>query len=160
VNRNRRRSVPVAVAAAVLIGCAVVLSGCAAGLGANTATAYNPTLGTDAVVGDMHVDNIVVVDDGNVPELYATLINQSSSSDTLMSLEVSSAQTVVLGSGGVDVPPAGFVTFGQTSTHRALIDGMQAKLGDVVKVTMLFRVAGSVSVSALVTTPSNLIAGS
>jgi hypothetical protein len=156
VIRTRRRSMSVAAAAAVTV---VALSGCAAGLGANTATVYAPSLGTDALIGNMAVDNVIIIDDGSVPELSMALINQGHVTDTLISLQVSGAQSVSLVSGGVDVPPAGFVFFGATGTQRALIDGLQAKLGQVVTVTLLFRIAGSVSVSALVTTPANLFAG-
>jgi hypothetical protein len=37
---------------------------------------------------------------------------------------------------------------------------MKATIGQLVTVTLLFRIAGSVRISALVSTPENLYAGS
>lgn len=155
--RTLARSVWVAVTAVVAV---VALSGCAAGLGADTSTPYSASLGSDAVIGNMHIDNVVVVTDGTVPELYSTLINQGRVTDTLMSVTISDADPVVLPSGGVDIAPSGFVLFGPSGSVRVLVSGMQAGIGQLVTVTMLFRVAGSVSVSAMVTRPENLYAGS
>ena len=156
VNRTRaRRLIVVAGAAASLL----TLTGCGAGLGANTSTPYDPVVGSDAVIGHMYVDNVVVVDDGNVPELEAVLINQGSVPDTLMSLEVTGATDLTLPSGGIDVPPTNFVAIGPDSTQRLVMSTIAAGLGHVVNVTMLFRIAGSVTVPALVLPPSGLTSG-
>ncbi len=156
VIRTRARTLSVAAAAVLAV---TALSGCAAGLGANTSTPYDPALGSDAVVGNMHVNNVVVVDDGNVPELVGVLINQGREVDTLMSLTVSDTDSVTLPSGGVDIQPSNFVVFGPSSQQRALVSGLTATPGQVVTVTMLFRIAGSVSVPAIVTPPQGLVAG-
>lgn len=156
----RTTPVRIAVATVLAVVAALALSGCGAGLGANTADPYNPTIGTDAVIGSMHVDNVVVVDDGNVPELQVVLINQSNEPDTLQSIQVTGVTHVSVPQAGVEVPPTGFVTFGPGAQQRAILDNMQAGLGQLVVVTFAFRVAGTVSVSAMVTTPANLIAGS
>jgi hypothetical protein len=157
VIRTRARTVSVAAAAALAVA---ALSGCGAGLGADTSTPYTATLGTDAVVGNMYVDNVVVVDDGSEPELLLTLINQGRETDTLMSIQMTQAESVSVPSGGVDITPSNFVLFGPTGTERALVTGLTAPLGHVVTVRMLFRIAGSVDVQAMVTTPQNLYAGS
>jgi copper(I)-binding protein len=157
VTRSRARTLSVASAAFLAVA---ALSGCAAGLGADTSTPYSASLGTDAVIGNMHVDNVLVLDDGSVPELSMTLINQGRATDTLLSLEISGAGSVSLRSGGVDIAPSNFVQFGPSGTERVLVNGMTAGLGQLVTVTLLFRIAGSVSVSAIVTTPSNQYAGS
>jgi hypothetical protein len=150
-----------AVAASVLaVVVALALSGCGAGLGANTAQPYDASLGSDAVMGNIHVNDVVVVTDGNIPELEAVLVNQGRIPDTLQSMQVTGVTSVALPQGGVDVPPTGFVVVGPDGTQRVLMSDLQVGLGQLVQVTFFFQVAGRVSLSAIVTTPGNLRAGS
>jgi len=150
----------VAVASVLAAVCAVVLSGCGAGLEAFTSRPYDPSVGSVAVIGSMHVNDVVVVTDGNIPDLMTTVVNQGSAPDTLQTVQVSDSTSVSLPTAGVDVQPTNFVTFGPGSDDRLLIDGLTAGLGRLVTVTYFFRVAGRVQVTAMVTTPGNLFAGS
>jgi hypothetical protein len=154
--RTRLRLAVVSSLAAVSM---LALSACGAGQSAMTARPYQPSVGTDAVIGKIWINNTVVVTDGNIPELATVIVNQSRVPDTLETLQVTGATTVTLPQGGVDIPPTNFVTFGPGGQQRVLMDSLQAGLGQLVTVTFFFRVAGSVSVSAIVTTPNNLNAG-
>jgi hypothetical protein len=154
--RTRRRG---AVASALFVVLALALTACGAGQSANTARPYQPSLGSDAVVGKIWINDTVVVTDGNIPELATVIVNQGRVPDTLESLQITGTTSVAVPQGGVDIPPTNFVTFGPAGQQRILIDSLQAGLGQLVTVTYFFRVAGSVSVSAIVTTPNNLFAG-
>jgi hypothetical protein len=156
-SRGSRLRVTVASVLALVV--ALTLSGCGAGQSANTARPYQPSVGTDAVVGKIWINNTVVVTDGNIPELATVIVNQSRLPDTLESLQVTGATSVTLPQGGVDIPPTNFVTFGPEGQQRVLMSSLQAGLGQLVTVTFLFRVAGKASVSAIVTSPGNLTAG-
>lgn len=150
----------VAVASVLAAVSAVVLSGCGAGLHASTSQPYDPSIGSVAVIGSMHVNDVVVVTDGNIPELMTTVVNQGTETDTLQTVQVTGATSTTLPQGGVDIAPTNFVVFGPSSDHRLLLDGLTAGLGQLVTVTYFFRVAGRIAVTAMVTTPSNLFAGS
>ena len=154
--RTRHRAVVVSALAAVLM---LALSACGAGQSANTARPYQPSVGTDAVIGKIWINNTVVVTDGNIPELATVIVNQGRVPDTLESLQITGATAVDLPQAGVDIPPVNFVTFGPDGQQRVLMSSLEAGLGQLVTVTFFFRVAGSVSVSAIVTTPNNLSAG-
>jgi hypothetical protein len=156
VTRIPRRAAGVAAAAAMA---ASALSGCAAGLGANTTNPYAASNGSVATVGTMNVQDVVVIDDGNVPELSTVLINNGPTSDVLTSVDISSASKPTLPVGGLGLLPGQAVTIGPTGTTRIVIDGLTAKLGQVVKVTFAFRDAGTATVSALILAPSDLTAG-
>ena len=87
------------------------------------------------------------------------IVNQSRLPDTLQAVQITGTTAVSLPQGGVDIPPTNFVTFGPDGQQRVLMNTLEAGLGQLVTVTFLFRVAGKVSVSAIVTTPGNLSAG-
>lgn len=144
-------------AAAVLATSA--LAGCGAGLGDNTGTPYDASNGSVASVGSIAVQDVVVLDDGNVPELSTVLINHGSTSDVLTSVNIASAGKPPLPTGGIDLLPGQAVTIGPSGAQRLVIDGLTATLGQVVKVTFAFRDAGTASVSALILAPADLTAG-
>jgi hypothetical protein len=156
---SRGSRLRVAVASVLAVVVALTLSGCGAGQSANTARPYQPSVGTDAVIGKIWINNTVVLTDGNIPELATVIVNQSRLPDTLESLQITGATSVTLPQGGVDIPATNFVTFGPEGQQRVLMSSLQAGLGQLVTVTFLFRVAGKASVSAIVTSPGNLTAG-
>ena len=157
---TRAARLRLAVVSVLAVLAAVVLTGCGAGLEAYTSHPYDPSVGSVAVIGSMHVNDVVVVTDGNVPELMTTVVNQGTDPDTLQTVQITDTTSNTLSASGVDIQPTNFVVFGPSSTNRILIDGLSAGLGQLVTVTYFFRVAGRVSVTAMVTTPSNLFAGS
>jgi hypothetical protein len=154
--RSRRRTAVGALLAALV---ALLLTGCGAGQSALTSRPYDPSLGSDARVGNMFVNDVVVVTDGTVPELQAVLVNQGSTTDTLQTLQVTNTSSVELPQGGIDVQPVNFVAIGPGGSQRVLLGSLSAGLGQLVQVTFFFSHAGRVSLSAIVVLPNALTAG-
>jgi len=150
--------VPVALAASLGL---VALTGCGAGLDAQTQQPYSPTIGSATEIGPIHVVNVVMVGslDGEIAEVHAGFVNNRAQEDSLTAVSVSGASPVTLPDGPVTVPQYVNVFLGPGGT-RVFVHDMKAKIGDVVTVTFTFRDAGQASVDALVTDDEGLAAGS
>jgi hypothetical protein len=156
VSRTTRRAASVALAA-VLAGAA--LTGCGAGLDAQTNRPYDPALGSDAVVGNMNISNVVVLSSGSagISELTAQFVNYDVD-DALTGVHVTKAAAITLPDGPIPIPRYSNVVVGPSGT-RIFLHDFTGKIGDVVVVTFQFRKAGTVSVDAMVATEVNLAAG-
>ncbi len=157
VSLSTRRVASVSVAALLV---AATASGCQAGFDAYTSQPYAPSNGSIANAGDLRVRNVVVVQssDGGQSELYATFVNNGTSPDALVTASIAGFGTIPLGSGPIAIPALGAVDLGP-SGYRMFVDGLKARIGDVVTVTFQFGKAGDVHLSALVMTSTGLVSG-
>jgi copper(I)-binding protein len=157
VSRSTRTVASVS-AAALLV--AATVSGCQAGFDAFTSRSYAPSNGSVASLGDLRIRNVVIVQsaDGGQSELYATVVNNGTSPDTLVTASISGFGTVPLSSGPITIPPLGVVDLGPNG-YRTFVDGLKYPVGDVVTVTLRFEIAGDVHLSALIMTAEGLVSG-
>ena len=73
----------VAVASVLALVLALALSACGAGRRRTPRSPYNPSLGSDALIGKICDQQRRRLTDGNIPELAAVIVNQSRLPDTL-----------------------------------------------------------------------------
>jgi copper(I)-binding protein len=161
VPRTTRRAVRLAVVPLVALLGLATLTGCGAGIEAQTQQPYSPTVGTTTEIGPIHVANVVIVAsvDGALAELYASFVNNSDQEDSLTSVAVSDSSPVTLPDGPIPVPQYVNVVLGPGGT-RVFVHDLKGKVGDVARVTITFRDSGEETVDALITTEEGLAAGS
>jgi hypothetical protein len=155
VTRTPRRAVA---AAALLALAALVLAGCGAGVHANTATPYSPTNGAFTTVGDVAISNLIVISDPSGDEILGQLAGTGSTPDQLTSISVANAGPIDLPGGPIMVPARGAVQLGGSGTPIP-VEALTVAPGRLVTVTLDFQVAGTVTVSTMVSTLANLTAG-
>jgi copper(I)-binding protein len=158
----------------------VALTGCAAGQRAQTANEYSVVDGASADVGSMGVRNAGITAPtiaagyvkGASATLSMTVINNGKSADTLVSVTTPSAaratlvaptptaanSTAAAAATGITVPADGAVIVGSGSgAGKVTLTNLTTRLvpGQIVPVTMNFRVAGQV----IVQLPVKLVPG-
>jgi len=132
------------------------LSGCAAGFNAATNKPYTPTNGSIVNVGKMAVRSVVVVGNENgsgQADLIAVFVNTGQVPDALTGITVQGADPVTVPGGTLNLP------IGPDQPNRVLLEKLQATPGQLVKIVMTFRDAGTAEVTALVMTPTGLVSG-
>jgi copper(I)-binding protein len=161
VPRTTRRAVRLAVLPLVAVLGLATLTGCGAGIEAQTQQPYSPTIGTTTEIGPIHIANVVIVAsvDGGLAEVYASFVNNSADEDSLTGIAVSDSGPVTLPDGPIPVPQYVNVVLGPGGT-RVFVHDMKGKVGDVAKVTITMRDNGQATVDALITTEEGLSAGS
>jgi copper(I)-binding protein len=127
----------------------LALAGCGASINAATDKPYNPTNGAEAVVGDIHVANLLVVTGIDSAEVYAGIVNSGDLPDALTAVEVEKANPVTVAE-PIILPPSVNVTLGPPGTNRIFLTGFTGKPGDLVDVTLTFRDAGTVTLTTTV----------
>ncbi len=172
VSRSARRVALVAVTA-VLVGLGA--SGCAAGFNATTSKPYAPSNGSVASIGNLRIRNVVIVQspDGSQSQLYASVVSigggpdgygtvagtdVSPAPDALTGIAVTGAAPVAIPGGSITIPPGTKIDLGPSGT-QIILNNFTVKLGDIANVTLSFATAGTVTVSALVMTPTGLVSG-
>jgi len=138
------------------------LSGCAAGFNAATNKPYTPTNGSIVNVGKMAVRSVVVVGNENgsgQADLIAVFVNTGQVPDALTGITVQGADPVTVPGGTLNLPPMVNVPIGPDQPNRVLLEKLQATPGQLVKIVMTFRDAGTAEVTALVMTPTGLVSG-
>jgi copper(I)-binding protein len=160
------------VAAAVTVSAA--LSGCGAGQRAQTANEFSVVDGAAANVGAMAIRNAGVSSPttavgyaaGSSVTLSMTVANNGDGSDTLVSVTTPDASsTKVLGPASAPsfiVPSNGAIVVGSTpGTARITLTGLKYRLvpGQLVPVTLSFKVAGEVTVQMPVKLAPNQTGG-
>ncbi len=156
---RRRRTVVAGTGAAALL-LSTALTGCGAGFNAATSQPYNPTNGTMAQVGDITLQNVIVIQPavGAPLDVQAGIVNIGSDVDVLTAATVSD-KAVTFANGVVPVPLRTNVAIG-TDPNIATVTGVPQTAGQLVTVTFSFRDAGQVAVTTVVAKPLDIIAGS
>ncbi len=145
---------PTALAAAVLA--AVALTGCGAGLDAQTYQERNSADSTDTAVGALAVRDIALLapergelyEAGDDAEGTITVTNKGDQPDTLLEVTSPDAQDVVVLEDGepgeLEVPPLGSTT----DTYSLRVEGLRSDLrpGEYIRMSFRFEESGSVDV--------------
>ena len=170
VRAGRRRPSTRLLAALAVVIVPAAASGCAAGQRAQTANEFSVVDGASANVGSMGLRNAGITAPtspagyvkGASVTLSMTVVNNGDSSDSLVSVSTPSATRATItaptstaaspaatSATGITVPPNGAVAVGAAAgAAKITLTGLSARLvpGQLVAVTMNFRVAGQVTV--------------
>ncbi len=107
------RSVRRAALAGAAATLSIVLAGCGAGFNAQTAQPYQPAEGTNASSGGIVIRNVLVLaDEHGKGELHGVVVNNGTTTDTLVSITQAPPAPPVADAPAVDATP---VTFGKFS---------------------------------------------
>ena len=133
---------------------AVSLSGCGAGLNAETRKLKQVTDGVEATVNtdgnNIKVVNLLVVETTQgAGVLVGTLINSMDQEDTLLGVAINGQVATVTGS-NVLAKNKPVIFEGPSANIKAVVQSLGAKAGQSVQVTMFFARAGEVSVQAII----------
>jgi hypothetical protein len=108
------------------------------------------------------VRSVVVVGNENgsgQADLIAVFVNTGQVPDALTGITVQGADPVTVPGGTLNLPPMVNVPIGPDQPNRVLLEKLQATPGQLVKIVMTFRDAGTAEVTALVMTPTGLVSG-
>jgi copper(I)-binding protein len=153
---HRRARGALVVVAAIAI--TALLSGCAAGLDSTTTQPYDPTNGAQVTVGDINVENLLVVTGIDGGELYGGIVNGGAADDELTAVTVETSPPITLPQ-PIVLPADTNVALGPPGPNRIFIHDLGAQPGQLVHVTLTFRDAGTGETDVLVSTLENLAAG-
>ena len=133
---------------------AVSLSGCGAGLNAETRKLKQVTDGVEATVNtdgnNIKVVNLLVVETTQgAGVLVGTLINSMDQEDTLLGVAINGQVATVTGS-NVLAKNKPVIFEGPSANIKAVVPVLGAKAGQSVQVTMFFARAGEVTVQAII----------
>lgn len=149
MERTRTRAVTALVA---VLAATSVLTGCAAGLDAQTAKPYSPGDGVLATSGDVRVLNaLVVAADGSTTGLVSAGVANTGTSDDRLS-GITSPQGAVALSGDTTIPAGGAISLGNGGSGgpTATVSGLTVKPGDEVVLRLMFSRAEPITVRTLV----------
>ena len=133
---------------------AVSLSGCGAGLNAETRNLKQVTDGVEAPVNtdgnNIKVVNLLVVETAEgAGVLVGTLVNSLDQEDALLGVAINGQIAAVTGS-NVLAKNKPVIFEGPSGNIKAVVPVLGAKAGQRVQVTMFFARAGEVSVQAII----------
>jgi len=149
-----RRAGRSAAAVVVAVLALLTLTGCGAGIEAQTDQSLDPSNGVDTSIGSIQVSNLLVLTTGDGAELSAGLVNNGDAPDQLTGVTVETAPPVTL-TAPIDVPPDTNVSIG-TGDTRIFLHDFGGAPGQLVKVTMTYRDAGVLATQTLVTTETDV----
>jgi hypothetical protein len=146
VSRTRPLLAPVLLALSSL----VLVTGCAAGLHAQTLKPYSPGDGLMANSGDIRVVNALVVADGTggTGVVSLTIVNRGNRDNSLTDL-TSPDGTVDL-TGTRDLPPGQAVRFGAATEPSATIGDMKSQPGQNITLVLTFGRAEPIRLDTIV----------
>ena len=132
----------------------VSLSGCGAGLNAETRNLKQVTDGVEATVNtdgnNIKVVNLLVVETAEgAGVLVGTLVNSLDQEDALLGVAMNGQIATVTGS-NVLAKNKPVIFEGPSANIKAVVPALGAKAGQRVQVTMFFARAGEVSVQAII----------
>ena len=132
----------------------ISLSGCGAGLNAETRNLKQVTDGVEATVNtegnNIKVVNLLVVETAEgAGVLVGTLVNSLDQEDALLGVAMNGQIASVTGS-NVLVKNKPVIFEGPSANIKAVVPALGAKAGQRVQVTMFFARAGEVSVQAII----------
>jgi hypothetical protein len=133
---------------------AVSLSGCGAGLNAETRKLKQVTDGVEATVNtdgnNIKVVNLLVVETAEgAGVLVGTLVNSLDQEDALLGVAINGQIASLTGS-NVLVKNKPVIFEGPSANIKAVVPALGAKAGQRVQVTMFFARAGEVTVQAII----------
>ena len=133
---------------------AISLSGCGAGLNAETRNLKQVTDGVEATVNtegnNIKVVNLLVVETAEgAGVLVGTLVNSLDQEDALLGVAMNGQIASLTGS-NVLAKNKPVIFEGPSATIKAVVPALGAKAGQRVQVTMFFARAGEVSVQAII----------
>jgi copper(I)-binding protein len=135
------------------------LSACGYGAVPETATMGPAGNGADAVIGDLKVQEVLVINDGTNAVLTAVIVNTSDESDTLLGASsdydllnmVDTSTGVAVKTQGFEIAPKSTLTLSFTAPFGAVFNVADIPaVGEDVKVNFAFARNGFVKVRALV----------
>ena len=132
----------------------ISLSGCGAGLNAETRNLKQVTDGVEATVNtdgnNIKVVNLLVVETAEgAGVLVGTLVNSLDQEDALLGVAMNGQIASLTGS-NVLAKNKPVIFEGPSATIKAVVPALGAKAGQRVQVTMFFARAGEVSVQAII----------
>lgn len=145
---------------ASLVLAAGLLSGCYNGPGATTTMqALQPTgNGTQAVIGDLRIENATLVVGDTASSLVTRIYNDGQSSDVLTAVTIG-GQPADVQPAQVQFDPGDEISFGFPATTTDAIRASGFPVSEYVPVTLSFLSAGTVEISVLTVPPTGIYSG-
>lgn len=145
---------PRVLTALLIAALSISLSGCGAGLNAETRNVKQVTDGVEATVNtdgnNIKVVNLLVVETANgAGVLVGTLVNSKEQEDTLLGVAINGQVATVTGTNTL-AKNTPVIFEGPTTNAKAVVPVLGAKAGESIQVTMFFARAGEVSVQAII----------
>ncbi len=146
MTRHRRRA---ALLTALVVSLAPVTAGCAAGFDAVTGQPFAPGDGLIGEVGDLKVNNVVVVgDEQGQGIVLLSVANGGTDPDRLQSVELPGTAQVTLPA-DTEIPFRGSLSLqGQDEVIR--VTGLEQKPGQAIDVRLVFAQAGELTITTVV----------
>jgi len=132
----------------------ISLSGCGAGLNAETRNLKQVTDGVEAAIttngNNIKVVNLLIVETAaGAGVLVGTLVNSMDQEDTLLGLAINGQVATLTGTNAL-AKNTPVIFEGPSANAKAVVPVLGAKAGQRVQVTMFFARAGEVSVQAII----------
>ncbi len=146
MTRHRRRA---ALLTALVVSLAPVTAGCAAGFDAVTGQPFAPGDGLIGQIGDLQVNNVVVVgDDRGQGIVLLSVANRGTEPDTLRSVELPGGAQATLPQ-DTEIPVRGSLSL-QGEDEVIRVTGLEQAPGQAVEVRLLFTRAGELTLTTVV----------
>jgi copper(I)-binding protein len=141
----------------------VSLSGCGAGLNAETRNLKQVTDGVEATVNtdgnNIKVVNLLVVETAQgAGVVVGTLINSMDQEDTLLGVAINGQVATLTGTNAL-AKNTPVIFEGPTANAKAVVQVLGAKAGQSIQVTLFFARAGEVTVQAIIRDQRDSYAG-
>jgi len=132
----------------------ISLSGCGAGLNAETRNLKQVTDGVEAAIttngNNIKVVNLLIVETAaGAGVLVGTLVNSMDQEDTLLGLAINGQVATLTGTNAL-AKNTPVIFEGPRANAKAVVPVLGAKAGESIQVTMFFARAGEVSVQAII----------
>ena len=132
----------------------ISLSGCGAGLNAETRNLKQVTDGVEAAIttngNNIKVVNLLIVETANgAGVLVGTLVNSMDQEDTLLGLAINGQVATLTGTNAL-AKNTPVIFEGPRANAKAVVPVLGAKAGESIQVTLFFARAGEVTVQAII----------
>ena len=132
----------------------ISLSGCGAGLNAETRNLKQVTDGVEAAIttngNNIKVVNLLIVETAaGAGVLVGTLVNSMDQEDTLLGLAINGQVATLTGTNAL-AKNTPVIFEGPRANAKAVVPVLGAKAGESIQVTLFFARAGEVSVQAII----------
>ena len=132
----------------------ISLSGCGAGLNAETRNLKQVTDGVEAAIttngNNIKVVNLLIVETAaGAGVLVGTLVNSMDQEDTLLGLAINGQIATLTGTNAL-AKNTPVIFEGPTANAKAVVPVLGAKAGESIQVTLFFARAGEVTVQAII----------
>ena len=145
---------PRVVTALLIATLTVSLSGCGAGLNAETRNLKQVTDGAEAAIttngNNIKVVNLLIVETAaGAGVLVGTLVNSMDQEDTLLGLAINGQVATLTGTNAL-AKNTPVIFEGPRANAKAVVPVLGAKAGESIQVTLFFARAGEVTVQAII----------